>query len=232
MSKFSNLQCAFITILFCSSLRCLAQDPASVTLQFLSFPKSNAPVAIEFLVGENKTIKLEVPTNELSPPQTIKLQTKWIFGETVEGKDGKPAFNVLGQAQALSSTKQLILLVRKGATNADGFDVIPVDYQDSKFGGGKFLFMNAATIDIAGTIGDVQFVIKPGQHTIVAPKKETRNEDKKLCNIQIFFKKGEEAKNFFSSTWPVEANARSLIFFYHDSDNKRLRLHTIQDFPQ
>ena len=212
-----------------SVLPCLAQEGESVTLQFLSFPRAINPEPVELVVGEGKTIKVETPTNELSAPYKVKLQSIWQVGETVVGKDDKPAFKVFGQATALASSQQLILLVHKGKTNSDGFDVIPIDYRPTEFGGGKFLFMNAAKIDIAGVVGSEKFVVKPGQHSIIKPKAD--RDTKGLFNILIYFRKDAQAKPFFSSTWPLSDVARSLIFFYHDPDTKHLRLHTIRDFP-
>jgi hypothetical protein len=212
-----------------SLLPCTAQDAASVTLRFLSFPRALKPEPVELLVGEAKTIKVEIPTNELSPPYKVKRQANWTVGETVNGKDGKPAFTVLGQAAALAATEQLILLIRKGKDDANGFEVIPIDSRGTEFGGGKFLFMNAAKIDIAGVAGTEKFVVKPGKFTIIKPKAD--RDTTGLCNILIYFRKDDQAKPFFSSTWPLSDAARSLIFFYHDSDTQRLRLHTIRDFP-
>ena len=217
---------------FCTGLAllpCTAQDAAKVTLRFLSFPRALNPEPVELLVGEGKTIKVEIPTHEVSAPYKVPLQAVWAVGQTVDGNDGKPAFTVFGQAKAMVSTEQLILLIRKGKANADGFEVIPIDNRLSEFGGGKFLFMNAAKIDIAGMLGTDKFVVKPGKHTIIKPKIDPGI--KGLCNILIYFRKDDQAKPFFSSTWPLSAAARGLIFFYHDPDTQRLRLHTIRDFP-
>ena len=123
----------------------------------------------------------------------------------------------------------MILLIRKGKANADGFEVIPVDNRDTQFGGGKFLFFNAAKVDIAGLVGTEKFALKPGLHTIIKPKAEAG--DKNLFHTTLYFRKDDQAKPFFSSTWPLSDVARSLIFFYHDPDTLRLRLHTIRDFP-
>ncbi len=210
-------------------LPCAAQEGESVTLQFLSFPRAINPEPVELVVGEGKTIQVETPSNELSTRYKVKLQATWMVGETVEGKDGKRAFNVFGKATALAATEQLILLIHKGQANADGFDVIPIDYRLTEFGGGKFLFMNAAKVDIAGVVGTEKFVVKPGKYSIIKPKGE--NGDKKLVHTTIYFRKDNQPKPFFSSTWPLSDVARSLIFFYHDPDSKRLRLHTIRDFP-
>lgn len=220
---------ASLTVFGLSLLPCLAQDTENVSLQFLSFPKAIDPAPVELHVGEGKTIKVEIPTNELSAVYKVKRQATWTVGETVAGKEGKPEFKMLGQGKAPASSEQLLLLIRKGKTNSEGFDVIPIANRGTQFGGGKLLFMNAAGIDVAGVVGSEKFLIKPGQHSIIQPKAESK--DSKLCRTELFFNKDGQAKPFFTSTWPVSDDARGLIFFYHDSATKRLRLHTIRDFP-
>lgn len=229
MTSLQILRFALISTCLFPPLQCVAQEETSVTLKFLSFPRIDSPTPVELLLGEGKTIKVEIPTNELSAPSKVKSQTAWVIGETVKGKDDKPAFAVLGQAPALASNDQLILLIRKGKSNADGFDVIPINSVKTEFGGGKFLFVNAAAVDIAGVVGTEKFVIKPGAHAIVQPKGDA--QDKTLVQTEIYFNKDNQAKPFFSSTWPLSDDARGLIFFYHDPDSKRLRLHSIRDFP-
>ena len=222
----------FLHWIFCaciSLLSCAAQEGESVILRFVSFPRAIAPEPLELRVGEGKTIKIETPSNELSIPYKVKLQAIWAVGQTVEGKDGKSVFNVLGKATALASTEQMILLVRKGKANADGFEVLPIDGRGTEFGGGKFLFMNAAKVDIGGVVGSEKFAIKPGKHAIIKPKADPAT--KGLCHTTLYFRKDEQTKAFFSSTWPLSDDARSLVFFYHDPATNRLRLHTIRDFP-
>jgi len=219
-------------LLLCAGLAilpCAAQEGATVTLHFLSFPRAIDPAAVELRVGEAQTIKIEAPSNEISGAYKVARQSAWVVGETVVGKDGKPTFNVLGQAASLAAPEQLILLIRKGKDNAAGFEVTPIDNQVGQFGKGKFLFMNAAKIDIAGLVGAEKFALKPGRHTIIKPKPDPA--DAKLCHTTLYFRKDDKAKAFFSSTWPLSDDARGLIFIYHDPDTNRLRLHTIRDFP-
>ena len=208
---------------------CAAQDGGTVTLRFISFPKALGLKPVELLVGDKKTIKVEIPTNELSPPYKVAQQAFWSVGETVAGPDGKNVFKEFGRAKALDSSSQLILLVRKGKEYADGFDVIPVDNRGANFGGGKFLFFNAARIDIAGELGGEKFVIKPNQHAIIKPKAQP---GERSFQTVIWFRKDDQAKPFFSSRWPFSEDAQSLIFFYHEPGTDYLRFHTIRAFPK
>lgn len=210
-----------------SLVPCHAQEEEKVTLQFLSFPKSLDPKPVELLIGDGKTLEVEIPTNEFSKPYKVKRLSTWAFGKSDTDKDGKPVFTVFGQAKALGSAKQLILLVRKGPNNADGMEVIPIDNDIANFGGGKFLFMNAAKVDIAGETGEVKFALKPGAHTIIRPKADPNG---RTFHAMFYFRKDDEAKPFFSSKWPISDNISNLIFFYHEPDTKRLRMHTIRNF--
>ncbi len=214
-----------------SLLTCSAQNADKVHLQFLSFPKSTASEPVELVIGKNKTINVEIPSNELSPTYKVNRQNQWTVGESTTDEEGKPAFTVFGRGKTLTSAKQLILLVRKGKKNSDGFDVLVIDNRIAHFGGGKFLFMNAAQVDIAGIVGTQKFAIQPSKHTIIKPVPDKNN--KRVCHTLLYYRKGKEAKPFLSSKWPLSGDARGLIFFYHDPRTKQLRLHSIRDFlPQ
>lgn len=208
-----------------AALPCAAQQ--GVTLEFLSFPKTADPKPIELVVGEGETMEVNIPTNELSQAYTVKRQAVWAVGETVTDEEGKSAFKVYGQAPALASPKQLILLVRKGGEDSDGFEVIPIANDVAGFGASKFLFMNAAKVDIAGEAGGEKFALKPGNHVVVKPKPGPNG---RTFHAMFYFRREDEARPFFSSKWPISEESRGLIFFYHDPDSNRLRLHTIRDF--
>ncbi len=206
---------------------CIAQEKSKVSLQFLTFPKSSEPLKIQLLEGEAKTTDLEVSSNELTQPIDVSRMTTWVFGETLNDKDGKPYFHVHGQAPALTAQNQLILLVRKGAQTKDGIEVIPITNDVNSLGGGKFFFMNAAKVEVAGDVGGVKFGLKPDTHKIISP-----NPDKtgRLFHALFFYRNGENPKPFFSSTWPYNKKGRSFVFFYHHPKTKRLAFHTIRDY--
>jgi hypothetical protein len=146
--------------------------------------------------------------------------------------DGKQVFKSYGSAPSLASASQIILLIRSGKENADGMKVIPIANNTANFGGGKFFFMNASKVDIAGALGGTKFTLKPGKQTIIEPKELNKREGGGAAGFftEFFFRKEEEARPFFSSTWPANEKARSMVFFYHDTRNDRLRMHTIRDY--
>ena len=211
-----------------------AQEPEQVTLRFLSFPKNAAPEPVELVTGEGEVIEVKTPTNALSEPYKVKRLATWSFGklEAAAGKDGKPSFNSYGSAPSIASPDQIILLIRKGKENKEGLQVIPIDNNSNNFGGGKFFFMNAARVDIAGMLGGTKFSLKPGNQTIIEPKEKTRREGTTSDGFftEFYFRKEEEARPFFSSTGPHNEKARRRVFFYHDPKHDRLRMHTIRDY--
>lgn len=227
MSTRASFLSSIITGLALCIPPCAAQNEGKVSLRFLSFPKSMVPVKIELRFAEGKSVAIEAPSNEFSQPLNVAPAGVWSVGETVEGPDGKPAFKEYGRTEAPASPEQMLLLVRKGDENADGFDLVALDGRANNFGGGKFLFMNAAKVDVAGTVGEEKFVVKPGQHMILKPKTE---DGKRTAHAMFYFRKDDEARPFFSSRWPVNDRARSMVFFYHDPGTTHLRMHTIRDF--
>ena len=208
---------------------CHAQNGGDVSLSFVSFPKSTEPVKVKLWLGEGKSLDIEAPSKWLSPPVRVAASGAWVVGETVNGPDGKQAFKELGRTTAPASSDQILLLVRKGKTSADGFDLIALDARVSEFGAGKYLFMNATKVDIAGVVGEEKFVIKPNQHQILTPKIP---KDEHTVHTSLYFRKGDQAdaKPFFSSEWRISDDARNMVFFYHDPQTTHIRLHTIKDY--
>jgi len=201
-----------------------------VELRFVSFPKLVDAKPVELLVGEGQTIPVRLPTNSISTIYKVKSLGTWAIGKTVLDDKGKESFDVYGQAPSIASPKQLILVIRKGKDDSDGLVLIPMDDRVDNFGGGKYFLMNATTADIGGSIGTGKFSLKPGSHTLIAPKPTKINGDQKYAYAQIYFRMGEEVQPFFTATWRFNKKARSMVFFYHDPVTKQLRLHTIRDY--
>ncbi len=206
----------------------------TVTLRFISFPKTAKPEPVELLVGSGETMEVKAPTNALSPPYQVQRLATWSVGkmDPNQSSNNKPSFRSYGSAPALDSTEQLILLIRNGKENQDGMRVIAMDNRSNHFGGGQFFFMNAAKVDIAGMLGGTKFSLKPGNTTIIKPVelKQQNEGGRGTFFTEFYFRKNDEARPFFSSTWPHNERARSMVFFYHDPHNERLRMHTIRDY--
>lgn len=211
-----------------ASHNCAAQENEKVNVQFISFPTVFKPEPIEIFLGEGKTFTADAPANALSKIYQIPRMEKWAIGEMTTNEEGEKQFVPFGQAPAIAAKDQIVLLIRKGATNAEGLEIIPVNSQTTQFGGGKFMFVNTCKIGIAGDCGGAKFVVETGQSKIVRPK--TDKDNKRNFQATFYFRKDDEARPFWSSKWPVSEKTRGIIFFYHDPDTRQIRLHTIRDF--
>ena len=155
---------------------------------------------------------------------------EWVLGASSTNGNGKFVFNTYGKSSSLDSSNQVILVVRKGSSNSDGFQLIPMDSQYTAFGGGDYFFMNATEVDIAVEIGNVKFALKPRGRKMVAPEPSKVSENKRYLYVYLHFRKGEEAIPFYSSTWRLSNSARTMVFFYHDMHTQQLRTHTIRNY--
>ncbi len=219
---------AFLS-LYLFSQACFAQEE-QVALQFVTFPKIANAEPIELLVGNGETMKIELPTNCLSPVYKVNRLSQWALGKSSIGAEDEFIFDTYGKAASLASAKQLILVLRKGASASDGLELILMDNQHSKFGGGMYFFMNAAKVDIAVKIGDKKFALKPRTHKLVQPKPSKVKGKRKYLYTYIHFRKGTKAIPFYESTWRFSEKARCMVFLYHDPHTKQLRTHTIRDY--
>jgi hypothetical protein len=203
-----------------------------VSLQFVSFPISDDPKPVELITGEGKTIEVELPSNTLSQAYKVPKLANWVLGKTVKGAEEKLSFKIHGQISAGSTLNQLVLVLRKGMTDDDGYDLVCFDNNASGFSGGKYIFLNGSKVDVAGEVGDLKFALKPGKHALLAPKPSEEKNDRKYLYITLYFRKGEEATPFYTNTWRFSEKARTMVVFYHDPHNQRLRTHTIRDYLQ
>lgn len=215
---------------FCGSLTSFAQEGEKVKVRFVSFPKSADPQPVELLVGDGETILVDLPTNSVSSVYTITKPARWILGKTIVDAEGESTFQTYGTAPALASPEQLIIVIRDGKSDADGLKLVPFDDRTSNFGGGKYIFFNGSKVDIACILGETKFALKPLQHKLVAPKPSDVIDDRNYLYTYLYFRKGEQATPFYSSTWRFSEKARSMVFLYHDTHNQRLRIHTIRDY--
>lgn len=211
------------------SLPCFSQEE-QVELQFVTFPKLITPEPVELLVGKEKTIQIELPTNCLSKVYKVDRLSQLELGKSAIGEDEKFIFKTYGRATLLPAKKQIILVLRKGVNISDGLEMIVMDNQQDGFSGGKYFFMNAAKVEIAVVIGDQKFAIKPRKHTLLKPKPSKVKGERKYLFTYLAFRKQDKLIPFYDSTWRYSERARCMVFIYHDPHTKQLRTHTIRDY--
>jgi len=203
-----------------------AQQAETLSLQFLAFPKQISPEPIELVVAEGKTMPIEIPGHELSPVYKVERLPSIVVGITTKNEQGEPIFQVLGKASTLSSSKQIVLLMRKGENNSDGFVVLPINGELAKFSGGQYYFINASQLPIGGIIGDKTFALKPGQRRLLQPAATHAGGG---CQVTLSYQNEEKWKIFYDTRWTVNKRYRSLIFFYQDPESGSLGVAPIVD---
>lgn len=195
------------------------QEEKPVYLQFLAFPQQERPKPIQLLIGEDKTIPIETPGNELSPAYKVKGLSTIVVGIMAMNEKKEPVFQVLGKAAALTSSKQIVLLMRRGDKDEDGFAVIPVDGDLGKFAGGNYFFINASKLAVGGKIGDKSFALKPGQKGLIEPAASHAGGG---CQVTLSYQREEKWKTFYDTRWSVNKRFRTLVFFYQDPESGSL----------
>jgi hypothetical protein len=193
-----------------------------ILLQFLAFPKQMEPEPVELRIGEERTIQIKTPGHQLSPTYQVPAMEFISVGETVKNNEGESVFQEYGKTKALTDKRQIILLIRKGPANSDGFAVIPINADLEKYGGGSFTFINASKIQVEGIIGNEKFNLKPGLRTSVTPEPDFGRD---ICQVTLSYLRGEnDWKKLLDARWSANKDSRSLIFFYQIPDTKKLGL--------
>lgn len=193
-----------------------AQAEGALSLRFLAFPKDSDSKPIELLVGEGKTIPIETPGHTLSPTYKVNRPALLVVGTTTKNAKGEAVFQVFGKAPPLATSKQIILLMRKGEDNSAGFVVLPIDGDLAKFPGASFLFINASSLQVGGKIGDKTFQLKPGQRDLLQPAPTHAGD---CAQVTLAYQKEEKWRAFVDTRWSVNKRRRLLVFFYQDPES-------------
>jgi len=216
---------SLIVIAITSAMMTVA-SAQKTTLQFLAFPKQLRPEPVELLIGDDKTIEVQTPGNELSPAYEVPVLDSIVVGKSTTNDKGEPVFEVYGKAKSLGTSKQIILLMRKGKETRDGFVVLPINGDLGNFGGGSYLFINASALNVGGIIGDSKFALKPGQRNLLKP---TPNFADEICQVTLAYQREDDWKTFKDTRWSANKAYRSLVFFYQNPQTGRLGVAPVVD---
>ena len=196
-----------------------------VSITCLSFPKQS-PASVELLVGPGKTVSITLQSHTLTEPLKVPRLASWKFGKSSTNAAGEFQFKSYGQVRPGKAREQILLFVRKGASPADGLNVLSLDGSKTAFGSSQMLFVNLAREQVAGLVGGRQFRLSSGKHIIIKPKAD---RGKNLCFASLKYMRGNKWRTFFSTNWPTLSNARGLIFLYNDPRSKSVKLHSVVD---
>jgi len=203
-----------------------AQQGSEFSLRFLAFPRQADSEPLQLLIGDGQTIPIKTPGHTLSPAYKVKLLSSIVVGVTEKNNLNVPIFKVLGRAASLPSSKQIILLLRKGQNNSDGFVVLPIDGDLAKFSGASFLFINASNLEVGGKIGDKTFQLNPGQRNLLHP---AATHEGGFCQVTLAYQTEEKWQTFIDTRWSMSSRRRSIVFFYQEPQTGYLGIAPIVD---
>ena len=103
-----------------------------VSITCLSFPKQS-PASVELLVGPGKTVPITLQSHTLTEPLKVPRLASWKFGKSSTNAAGEFQFKSYGQVRPGKAREQLLLFVRKGASPADGLNVLSLDGSKTAF---------------------------------------------------------------------------------------------------
>lgn len=198
----------------------------TLQMRFLAFPPHPQPEPVELVTGEGQTIQVDTPGHEMTVPYTVPKLATIVVGKSSVGEGGKPVFQTFGQAPAINAKQQIVLLLRKGEKNADGFVVLPINGDLETFGGAHFYFINTSSYQIGGRIGDKKIQMDPGQRTMVKPAPDFPGG---ICQVSLAYMRDKEWKMFFDTRWPANEKTRALVFFYQNPKTGKLGIAPITD---
>lgn len=217
------------TALILSTIISGAQEK-QVSVQFVSFPISENSEPIELLIGEGKSIAVELPTTNLSPVYTVPALGQWTLGKMELNEKEQKTFKTYGKAESTGTANQLILVIKEGEAFTDGLRLIPIKFNPEDFAGGDFFMMNTTKVDIGIELGTTNVGIKPNAFKLVKPEASKEADGNKQLFTKVYFRNEEKMTPFYSSTWRLNDKARSLVVFYHEPINQRIRTHTIRNY--
>ena len=206
----------------------LAALPASaeeeVKIRALCFPRQAGDSNIELLVGEEETVEISLQSHEFTLPVGVPRMAEWKFGRSSSDSEGNFRFETHATATPLGTRRQLLVFIRLGPQNEDGFKVLSLN--PAKIKGKDYVLLNLTNGPVAGMVGGKKFRIPPGRRVILAPEPD-RGED--LCFASLQYQRNEKWRPFFSSNWRLRKNSRSLILIYQTQGQRAPRIHSVID---
>ena len=218
--------------MMCSNV--LSQDKGEeVELQFVTFPKRTGDSQIHLYINEKEAIKVELPTNSLSVKYKVPAQSIWRLGKQGSVSNEEVEFDTYGSVRSTGHKNQLILAIRKGRRDKDGFFLKALSVGANGFDENLYMIYNATSLGLGGILGGQKFSIRPRSISMMTPKAdEVDSKGRKIAHARFFYslEKEKKAKPFYTGSWRLSDIAKTMVFFYHEEGSKRLRVHTIRDY--
>jgi len=127
-------------------------------------------------------------------------------------------------------SRVLLVLVPKGGKKG-GYRVLPMSDDRVGFAPGERRFVNLTPYSLAGKFDGRSVFIKAGGVVSLKLRKPPGGRDNHEVVIYFRAKDKEPWKPLTSTVWPYDPEARSLVFFYWNAGEKRIRIQSIAEIP-
>ncbi|MGJ8641917.1 MAG: hypothetical protein ACSHX9_00800 [Luteolibacter sp.] len=187
---------------------CHAQRPVQI---LYCQAGSDAPTEAYLYVGESLVVETELPRDNFSETFEISkgdIKLTFISSALEEGltvPDGAPEVDIS------SEWKKVLLLVMEDNENATmPIRVKAIDASDKVFGLGSIYMCNLSEVEVAGTVGDKELVLKPGDVRVV--KNPVRKAGSYPVKLDKQVADEKKPQRFIKQMWVHDEEVRQVLF--------------------
>ncbi|MDP4625921.1 MAG: hypothetical protein NWT08_12370 [Akkermansiaceae bacterium] len=187
---------------------CHGQRPVQI-LYFQA--ETDAPTKASLYVGESLVAETELPRDNFSetfeiPKGDIKLRfVSGVIEEEKQAPEGAPEVDISGNWK-----KVLLLVLEDSEKSTMPIRVQAIDASDKVFGPGSIYMTNFSEVDVAGTVGDKEIELKPGDVRVI------KNPVGKPGSYPVKLDKqvaGEDKpQRFIKQMWVHDEEVRQVLF--------------------
>ena len=147
------------------------------------------------------------------------------------GADGAKPKVVAKIAVPTSYGSQVLLVLVPNGGKASGYQVIPVRDNRVGFAPGERRLVNLTHYALGGQFDGKKVLVKPKSVTSLKLRKPPGGRE--THEVVVYFRAKDKAPwaPLTSTVWPYDPEARSLVFFYWSSAEKRIRIQSIAEVP-
>lgn len=214
MTRFVSI----LLLVFSSLLQAQEPEKDGIKVRFLAerAPKEIGEVVMK--AEEKQSANFTLPTNNLSEPQIAPARAFKV--QTVSKSLALAAVSLPDQGKSF-----IVLLV---PVPAGGYKPVVLRADDPSFKPGDTYFYNHSDKTVLGFVGTAKFTLDPGKGQSLHPE-GARPE--KFYDVGFGVKEKDGKQTALSSTrWPVDPNLRSYVFFFTNSQTKRVDFRAVDEF--
>lgn len=191
----------------------------SIRIFAVALAKDQGPVCV--MVGESRNPAFEIPTTQLSDPQSVTARD-FILAEATTTPEAPPVALATIHLPEQGTDFRIILI----PTANKSYKPVVIRGDDPKFSNGDFFFINLSTHDILGILGATKLDLKPGAQEMVKP---VSTKSDKFFEVKIARREEGKLLPLTNTCWPIVKDNRSFVIFYN-GENGRPTYRAVDEF--